>query len=197
MSVILYKCRTVRRRCFVKWGQTDCTPCRAFHGFPYKNRKTETQAQPPEVSEKPGNTWHTLNGVKLPSNRCTEICPARLTDILCESYLQKQQSPASSHSARPTHYTLTLFIFQVFSKNNLGENIRIFQPVFMYSAQKQHNLSKKSLIFLLKSRKKRLFINNLLKKQQIRGIIPYIIKRMIFDRPFSTRSGVYAHIRRI
>lgn len=184
MSVILYKCRTVRRRCFVKWGQTDCTPCRAFRDFPYKNRKTETQAQPPEVSEKPGNTWHTLNGVKLPSNRCTEICPARLTDILCESYLQKQQSPASSHSARPTHYTPTPFIFQVFSKNNLGENTRIFRSVFMHYAQKQCFLSKIPLVFLFKSRKIRLFLNNLLKIHRFRGIIPYIFKRKTFDRLF-------------
>ena len=138
-----------------------------------------------------------VSGVKLPPNRCTEICPARLTDILCESYLQKQQSPASSHSARPTHYTLTSFIFQVFSKNNLGENIRNSRSVFIYFAQNGLILSKNTLISLLKSRKRRLFINNLLKKGRIRGIIPYTIKRKTFDRPVSTRSGVYARIRRI
>ena len=125
-----------------------------------------------------------VSGVKLPPNRCTEICPARLTDILCESYLQKQQSPASSHSARLTHYTPTSFIFQVFSKNNLGENTRIFRSVFIHYAQKQCFLSKIPLIFLFKSRKKRLFLNNLLKIHRFRGIIPYIFKRKTFDRLF-------------
>ena len=85
-----------------------------------------------------------VSGVKLPPNRCTEICPARLTDILCESYLQKQQSPASSHSARPTHYTLTLSILQVFFKNNFTEYCRIFGIVFVYCAQKTFLLSKYS-----------------------------------------------------
>ena len=85
-----------------------------------------------------------VSGVKLPPNRCTEICPARLTDILCESYLQKQQSPASSHSARPTHYTLTLSILQVFFKNNFIEYCRIFGIDFVYCAQKTFLLSKYS-----------------------------------------------------
>lgn len=87
-----------------------------------------------------------VSGVKLPPNRCTEICPARLTDILCESYLQKQQSPASSHSARLTHYTLTLSILQVFLKNIFIEYCRNFASFFMHHAQKT-NLSSQSSRF--------------------------------------------------
>ena len=49
---------------------------------------------------------------------------------------------------------------------------------------------------LLKA-KSLLFINNLLKKAQNRGIIPYIIKRKIFDRPSLTKSGLPTYIRRI
>ena len=92
-----------------------------------------------------------VNGVKLPLNRCTEICPARLTDILCESYLQKQQSPASSHSARPTHYTLTLSILQEIFKNNFIENCRNFRLIFIHYAQKRHFVSKITLFWRQKA----------------------------------------------
>lgn len=135
-----------------------------------------------------------VSGVKLPPNRCTEICPARLTDILCESYLQKQQSPASSHSARLTHYTLTLSTLQVFFKKYFHRILQKFRRIF-------YTLCTKTIFILPKppllKAKSLLFINNLLKKAQNRGIIPYIIKRKIFDRSSLTKSGLPTYIRRI